>query len=369
MLLGTATAREAPDRLSNAADATPPRADARLVPAGTGITNQMAVTATIRNARRKLNDAANRWRVPLTDGRLGGGDLARRTVSQIRRDHVLSFAKSIAFSGVLALFPLLILVVLLLGILEAEPLLLRLVETSRAAIPDEAYDLLTAEVIPSITSGNQAGLTLGAALSVAVALWGVSGAMRSTMEALNVMYGVGESRTFVAKYLMSLVLAIGAAVLLILAAVLVVAGPALASLVANYTGAGDALEIAWLVLQWPLLAGLVLLAFALLYYFAPNVDQEFRFISPGSLIGFVLWLAFTGLFAIYVNNFGSFSATYGALAGVVVVMLYLMYSALILLVGAEINQVVENASPDGKDRGETSPGERRAPDADEPVSA
>jgi membrane protein len=139
------------------------------------------------------------------------------------------------------------------------------------------------------------------------------------------------------------------AVLFIVALGLVVAGPSIAGQL------GDVGKWAWLVLQWPVLLGFVLLGLALLYYYAPSAEQEFRFITPGAVIAAVSWLVFSLAFSFYVNNFGNYNKTYGTLAGVIILLLYAYYTAFIFLFGAEANQVIEDAAPDGKDEGEKRP--------------
>jgi membrane protein len=147
-------------------------------------------------------------------------------------------------------------------------------------------------------------------------------------------------------------------VLLISALILVVFGPAIGSALADHVGLGDAFRWTWNILQWPVLLVFVLSAFGLVYYFAPDVQQRFRFVTPGSITALVGWLAFSLLFSLYVNNFGSYNKTYGALAGLAVFLLYTYYSAFILLVGAEINQVIEQHAPEGKNEGEKTPNDQ-----------
>jgi membrane protein len=209
--------------------------------------------------------------------------------------------------------------------------------------------------------------TVGAIISILFALWGVSGAFRSVMEAMNVMYGVEEARPFWKVYGISIFLSLGVAILLISALVLVVFGPQLAELVAGIVGFGSIFETLWIIVQWPILVGVVLLAFALIYYIAPNAEQRFRYVSPGSIIAVILWLLFSLAFSFYVNNAGgeSYSASYGALAGVAILMLYIYYTSYILLLGAEMNQVIEEHAPEGKNEGEKSLDEGIAEDPPE----
>lgn len=297
----------------------------------------------ISRAERVGNSA----KVPQTQGRLGLVDLARRVGRELREDHVAAFAGNLTYHGLLAIFPFAIFVLSLLFVVGQEGLLIDAVHSLRDA---RALSSATAEVIvdqvEAISSTRPGALGLGLVLSILTALWAISGGFRSIMEAMNVMYEVGESRGFVSRYVTSVALSLLIAVFFIVALGLVVAGPAIAERL------GDVGRVAWLVLQWPVLISLVLLGLALLYYFAPNAEQRFRFISPGAVLATVMWLLFSLAFSTYVNNFGSYNETYGTLAGVVVLLLYSYYTAFIFLVGAEVNQVIEDAAPDGKDSGE-----------------
>lgn len=267
-------------------------------------------------------------------------DLLKSTFKEMGDNHTVSFAKSVAFSGLLALFPLLLFVLMVLGIFGASGVLIDLVNNFESALPNEAYTLLTQQIIPGLTEGNRGGLTAGALITISIALWGVSGAFRELMQAANVMYEVRDGRKLWVRYATSILLSLSTATLMIAAIVLVVGGQAIAKWVAAATGLGATLEWTWLIVQWPLLVGFVLLAFALVYCYAPDIDQPFKIITPGAVVAFVTWLMFTGLFAVYVNTFGSFSKTYGTLAGVIVLLLYFYYCAYILLMGAQINQVI-----------------------------
>ncbi|MGH2769481.1 MAG: YihY/virulence factor BrkB family protein, partial [Actinomycetota bacterium] len=201
----------------------------------------------------------------------------------------------------------------------------------------------------------QAGYTIGSVVAVIGSLWAISGAMSATMEAMNQMYDVQERRGLVKRYLTSLALSLVVAVLLIAALGLVVGGSAIAEVIAGATGAGKALVWTWSILQWPVLAAFAAAAFGLIYYVAPDVKQRWQWITPGAVLALALWLMFSLAFSLYVNNFGRYNAVYGTLAGVAVLMLYMHYSSFILLVGAEINQVLERHLPEGKRPGERVP--------------
>jgi membrane protein len=295
----------------------------------------------------RLRRTSSKEKVPLTEGRLSWPRLAKRAWKEASNDHVAAFAGSLTYQTLLALFPFAIFVLSVLFVAGQESLLLDAVGSLREAhaLSPGAAHVITGQV-EALSEGRDGALGLGVAVSVLVALWATSGAFRSVMEATNVMYGVKETRGFVRRYATSLILSVVVAVLFVVALALVVAGPSIAAKL------GETGEILWLVLQWPALIAFVLLALALLYYYAPSAEQEFRFITPGAVFATAAWLAFSLAFSAYVNNFGSYNRTYGALAGVVVTMLYSYWSAFIFLFGAQINQVIEEASPEGKDEGD-----------------
>jgi len=165
-------------------------------------------------------------------------------------------------------------------------------------------------------------------------------------------------------YGLSIFMSLAVIVLLLGALVLVVFGESIGVAVADLVGLGSVFATVWSIAQWPVVALVVLLTFALIYYFAPAAEQRFRWISPGSIIAFVFWLIFSLLFSLYASTFGgsSYNETYGSLAGVIILMLYVYYSALIMLIGAEMNQVIEWHIPGGKNEGEKVPEDDRKPD-------
>lgn len=296
---------------------------------------------------RRMSRIGNKPKVPQTKGRLGALELLRRTGREVREDHVSAFAGNLTYHTLLAIFPFAIFVLSVLFIGGQEQLLVDAVNNLRetGALSPNAAGVIVDQV-DALAETNTGAIGFGLVASILVALWATSGAFRSVMEAMNVMYEVEESRGFVRKYLTSIVLSLVIAALFIVALGLVVAGPAIAAQL------GDVGRWAWLVLQWPVLIGFVLLGLALLYYYAPSADQEFRFISPGAVGATALWLLFSLAFSFYVNNFGNYNKTYGTLAGVIVLLLYAYYTSFIFLVGAEANQVIEDAAPDGKNEGE-----------------
>jgi membrane protein len=137
------------------------------------------------------------------------------------------------------------------------------------------------------------------------------------------------------------------------------AGPEIADWLAGRFGLGSAFAWTWKIVQWPIVFVLVALAFGLVYYFGPDVEQDFVFLTPGSVLATVLWLLGSLAFRFYVMNFASYNETYGAVGGVMVLLLWLYLSGLVVIVGAEMNAEIEHASPHGKAAGEKVPGERK----------
>jgi membrane protein len=194
---------------------------------------------------------------------------------------------------------------------------------------------------------------------VAAALWSSSAAMVALIDALNRAYDVEDARPWWRQRLTAILLTIGVALFILASFTLVVAGPELARSLAGRFGLGAVFEWTWTILQWPVVFVLVASAFALIYYFAPDVDQDFVFLTPGSVLATLLWLVGSLGFRFYVVNFGSYNETYGAIGGVMILLLWLYISGLVVVIGAEMNAEIEHASPHGKAAGEKRPGERK----------
>ena len=313
----------------------------------------------IKKAERKGNEAE----IPGAQD-LGLVDFLKLTYEEVGEDHVMAFAGNLTYKALFAIFPFFTFLLSLLGIFNATDLVNTMVNNLSGVIPESATAFIEDQLLAITQSQAESAFTFGAIISIALALWGVSGAFRSVMEAMNVMYEVEEDRPFWKVYGLSIFMSLAVVVLLLGSLVLVVFGEPIGVRVADLVGLGSVFATVWSILQWPVVACVVLFAFALIYYFAPAAEQRFRWISPGSILAFVFWLIFSLLFSLYASTFGgnSYNETYGSLAGVIVLMLYVYYSALIMLVGAEMNQVIEWHIPGGKDEGEKVPEDDRQPD-------
>ena len=312
----------------------------------------------IKKAERKGNEVE----VPVAEN-LGLVDFFKLTYKEMDEDHVMAFAGNLTYKGLFAIFPFFTFLLSLLGLFNATDLVNTMVDKLSGVAPQSATAFIEGQLLAITQSQAESAFTFGAIVSILLALWGVSGAFRSVMEAMNVMYEVEEDRPFWKVYGLSIFMSLAVVVLLVGALVLVIFGESIGVRVADLVGLGSVFATVWSIVQWPVVALVVLFAFALIYYFAPAAKQRFRWISPGSIVAFVFWLVFSLLFSLYASIAGSYNETYGSLAGVIILMLYVYYSALIMLVGGEINQVIEWHTPGGKNEGEKIPEYDRRPDA------
>jgi len=272
-------------------------------------------------------------------------------------DNVGDVAAALTFSSVLALFPFLLFVVavasLILDPAQVESLTAELYRVAPRAVAD-----ILGERLHALGSGGSPGLlTLGGVGAV----WAASGGVVALMRALNAAYDVEETRSWWKVRVLAVLTTLAGAVLSILAAAIAIATPA----IANAVGAGWLTSLV-VLLRIPVAALLMALVLALLYYVLPSAKQRFRLITPGAVVAVLIWLAASIGFSHYVANFGSYEVTYGALGGVIVLLLWMWISSQAILLGAEINALLERgpreapAGPAGPEP-ERGPSPLRAP--------
>jgi membrane protein len=289
------------------------------------------------------------------DTTLGWGELLKRTLKETQADKGLGLAAQLAYYFFLALFPALLFVIALAGVFADAGLVERVVNMMSGAVPPEVVATVREQLI-RISQGEQGGiLTFG----VLAALWSSSAAMLSLIDSLNNAYDVEDSRPWWKQRLVAIGLTVGIAFFILASFALVLAGPEVADWLAGRFGLGSAFAWTWKILQWPVVCLLVALAFGLVYYFGPDVEQDFVYLTPGSVVATVIWLLGSLAFRFYVVNFASYNETYGAIGGAMVLLLWLYLSGLVVIVGAEMNAEIEHASPHGKAPGEKVPGERK----------
>jgi membrane protein len=265
-------------------------------------------------------------------------DVAKRTFADISADNCAGLAAQLAFYFLLALFPALLFFVALIGYVPIENALDELLRTLGTVAPRELVELVRKQ-LGEIASGSQASLlTLG----IIGAIWSSSAAMVAIIDALNRAYDVGEWRPWWKRRLVALALTVALALFIILSLAFVLIGPDAAARVASWVDAAPAAVFVWSLLRWPVMILLVVFGVDLVYHFAPNRPSRWTRITPGSLLATTLWIISSFAFKCYVMNFGNYTATYGAIGGIIVTMLWFYVSSFAILVGAELNGVIEH---------------------------
>ena len=289
--------------------------------------------------------------VPLT-----WGQLAKRTGSEILADNCLGLAAQLAYYFFLALFPALLFLVAIVSFIPVSGLLEAITSTLAHIAPTEVLSIIQGQVLKIAHEENGGLLTLG----MIGAVWSTSSGVSAIIDALNQAYGVQDTRPWWKVKLMALGLTMTLALFIVVSFALVLVGPTLGETLAAHLSLGPAFERTWKILQWPAIFLLVSLAVALIYYFAPDVEQRWIWIAPGSVVATTLWVIISLGFKLYVTRFASYNATYGAIGGVIVLMTWFYGSSLAILVGAELNAEIEHASAYGRKAGEEVPGDQRA---------
>ncbi len=282
----------------------------------------------------------------LNVGGVGIGTLGKRSISEFIADEMTTYAAALAYHVLFALFPFLLFLVALMGFLDIPDFFDWLLDQARAALPQQAVGQVE-EVVNEIRDEQGGLLSFG----IILALWTASSGVRSLMNALNKAYDVEEDRPIWKRYPLSILYTVGLAIMLIVATGLMLIGPQLVGWLARQIGMGDVFVTLWAWFRLPTAVILLMLALAVIYYVAPNVDQPFRFITPGSVLAVIVWVLASLGFSYYVSNLADYSATYGSLGAVIVLLFYFFISSSVLLLGAELNAEVYRASK-GKEKGE-----------------
>jgi membrane protein len=292
----------------------------------------------------------------------GWWQILRRAFAEGSKDNVSMLAGGVAFFGFLAIFPALIALVSLYGLVADPAQAAQTLESLTSGLPESARPLV-ADQLQAVVTSSSGGLTTGLIVSALAALFSASSGVQNLMAAINIAYDETESRGAVKLRLLALALTLGAVVFIIVAIVLVAVAPVVLDLL------GPAGRILGQVVRWVLLVLIVVVALAVLYRTAPDRDApRFRWVTLGSLIATVLWVVGSVAFSLYVDNFGSYNKTYGALAGVIVLMLWIYLTSYIVLLGAEINSESEYQTTADTTRGRPRPiGGRGAAKADDAV--
>ena len=266
-------------------------------------------------------------------------------------DDMPTYASALAYQALFSLFPFVLFLIALIGFLHLPQFFDWLEAQALLLLPAQARD----EVMPVIRQlqEQKAGLL---SAGILVALWSASAGVRSTMHALNAAYDVKEGRPAWKTVSLSLAYTVGLALLMLLIAALMVTGPEVMRWLAGRIGMEQLVVTLWTWLRLPAAVALMVLVVALVYYVAPDVEQRFRFITPGSVLAVLAWIAASLGFGFYLSNFGNYNAMYGSIGAVIILLLYFYLSAAVLLFGAELNAVIEHRHAEGK-----NPGEKQLP--------
>src|SRR4051812_15656558 len=280
-----------------------------------------------------------RFRVPLS-----WSVLLKRTFNETLADDVFNLAAQQAYYFFFALFPALLALISIASFFPIENLQGEIQSLLGRVAPGDVVTIVQQQ-IDQIAKSNAGGILT---LAFFFTLWSSSSAVVAMCSTLNAAYGITESRPWWKVRLTALGLTVGLALFILVSMTLVIAGPAIADKVAETMHLGAAFTWSWKILQWPVVLVLVASAVAFVYYFAPDAEQEWIWLTPGSVFATVLWVVASIAFRYYVTNFTSYNQTYGAIGGVMVLLLWFYVSGIALLMGAELNAEIEHSSPYGK---------------------
>src|SRR5215211_2639905 len=263
----------------------------------------------------------------------------KRTGKGFQKDNISDWAAALTYYGVLSIFPALIVLVSVLGLI-GEPATQPLIDNLGEVAPGPAQDIFTSAI--ENIQGSQGAAGVFFVIGILGALWSASGYVAAFMRASNSIYDMPEGRPVWKTLPVRVGLTVILLVLLALTTLAVVLTGGLAKRVGDVIGLGSTAVDVWNIAKWPVLLVIVSFMFALLYWAAPNVKQPgFRWVSPGGVVAVVGWLIASAAFAFYVGNFGSYNKTYGALGGVIVFLVWLWISNIVILLGAEFNAELE----------------------------
>jgi membrane protein len=268
---------------------------------------------------------------------VGWGEIVKRTGRALLKDDITGWAAELAYYFFLALFPALLFLVALASYFPLQNLVSQMVSYLAGVVPPDVLGLMTGQLTTIANRHNGGLLTIG----IVAAIWSASSGMSAIIDTLNQVYDIQEG------------------VFVVLSFVLVLVGPMLGQAAAYWLHLGRAFEIAWRIAHWPIVLFLLVLAVGITYHYAPDAEQEWVLITPGSILATILWVLGSLGFRFYVAYFGSFNATYGAIGGVIVALLWFYIAGLSILIGAEMNAEIEHASPYSEEPGQKRIGEKK----------
>src|SRR3712207_3649704 len=260
----------------------------------------------------------------------------KATVQEFQRDDAMGLAAQLAYYLILALFPFILVLVSLMGTFGSEELASEVLGYFRQVVPGEAYEIIETFTANIISGRAEAPGLLS--FGILFTIWAASGAFAALINALNRAYDVQETRPFWKVRGIAILMTLGLSALILVGVLLLVAGPSIGRTLAEVLTLGDEFMFVWNVARWPAALLFMIATVALLFYFAPDVDQPFRWITPGGVVGILLWVLASVVFNLYLSSdFNTYNKTYGSIGTVIILLLYLYISSLTILFGATLN--------------------------------
>jgi membrane protein len=282
-------------------------------------------------------------------------ELGRRTGKEIFSDNLFDLAAQQAYYFFFALFPAILTLISIASFFPVANLVDDSIQMLGRIAPPDVLKVITDQMMQISESKTGGVLTFAFLLT----LWSTSGAMVSIITTLNAAYGITDGRPLWKVRLTALALTIGMSLFILVSMALVLAGPTVAEHLANKLHLGQVFKWTWWILQWPVVFVLVATAIGIVYYFAPDAEQDWAWITPGSIVATLLWVIVSLAFKLYISYFGNYNETYGTLGAFIILLTWFYLSGLSILIGAEMNAEIEHASPHGKNPGEKVPGEKK----------
>lgn len=292
-------------------------------------------------------------------GGLTPRELIKKVIRAVNEQDLFGRASELAYNFILAIFPLLLFLLSLLGLFASRGRVLRtnLLTHFSQVLPPEAFQVINHTLHEVMKNASNGKLTFGILLT----LWFASGGMTSMISGLNGAYEIRETRSWFKVHAIAFVLTLAISLLVIFALVTVLAGGYLTNAIGTYYGLGQVAIVGWKIAQWVVAAVFITFSFSLIYYFGPDVEeQHWYWVTPGSIFGVLLWIAASFGFRAYLHFFNTYSRTYGSLGAVMILLIWLYVTGLSFLVGGKINAQIEHAAalrghPEAK-----APGEKKA---------
>ncbi|MEW1611001.1 MULTISPECIES: YihY/virulence factor BrkB family protein [unclassified Streptomyces] len=262
----------------------------------------------------------------------------KRTMREFKEDNLTDWAAALTYYGVLAIFPAMLALVSILGLLSPSAID-SLIKNLSSIAPGSVRDILTTML--EQLKGGQGQALIALIIGVVLALWSASGYVAAFMRASNIVYDIGEGRPVWKTLPVRFGITAAVVILLALTAVGVVFTGTLARRMGSILGLGDTAVTVWNIAKWPVMLLLVVLMVTLLYWAAPNVKRQVRRVMPGAALAVIVWLVASALFALYVANFSSYNKTYGTFATPIIALIWLWLTNIAILLGLELNAELE----------------------------